>query len=165
MEVQRARITRQLADIKENKEKDIVAASDLLQDLAVETFGSMERREKTDFILEQMRLLYLSKNWDKLAITSKKINTRWFTEENSDLKLRYYNLMVLYALQHDKYLDASNYHKAMFDTPSVQADEQAWKAALRNAIFFVILAGYDNEQHDLLARLSKEDKLPQMPEC
>lgn len=32
-------------------------ASDLLSDLQVETYSSMERREKTEFILEQMRLL------------------------------------------------------------------------------------------------------------
>jgi len=166
LEVQRARVTRQLVNIKENQDKDITAASDLLQDLAVETFGSMERREKTDFILEQMRLLYLSKNWDKLAITSKKVNTRWLVgEENQDLKLRFYQLMVLYALQHDKYLDASNYYKQIFETPSVQADEAQWRAALRNTVLFVILARYDNEQHDLLARVSKEDKLPQMGEC
>ena len=126
----------------------------------------MDRREKTDFILEQMRLLYLSKSWDKLNITSKKINTRWLTsDENQDLKLRFYSLMILYALQYDKYLDASNYHKQIFDTPSVQADEIQWRAALRNAIFFVILASYDNEQSDLLQRLSREDKLVKMGEC
>ncbi|KAG1772179.1 hypothetical protein EV702DRAFT_1246542 [Suillus placidus] len=32
-------------------------ASDLLSDLQVETYSSMERREKTELILEQMRLL------------------------------------------------------------------------------------------------------------
>ena len=32
-------------------------ASDLLSDLQVETYSSMERKEKTEFILEQMRLL------------------------------------------------------------------------------------------------------------
>lgn len=41
------------ATIKET----LQTASDLLSDLQVETYSSMERREKTEFILEQMRLL------------------------------------------------------------------------------------------------------------
>lgn len=32
-------------------------ASDLLADLQVETYSSMDRKEKTEFLLEQMRLL------------------------------------------------------------------------------------------------------------
>ncbi|KAI7884502.1 PCI-domain-containing protein [Lichtheimia hyalospora FSU 10163] len=57
VEVERARVTRILAQIRENEGK-INEAADILQELQVETFGSMEKREKTDFILEQMRLFY-----------------------------------------------------------------------------------------------------------
>ena len=32
-------------------------ATDLISELQVETYSSMERREKTEFILEQMRIL------------------------------------------------------------------------------------------------------------
>lgn len=46
---------------KSDKAKDpkesLRTASDLLSELQVETYSSMERREKTEFILEQMRLL------------------------------------------------------------------------------------------------------------
>jgi 26S proteasome regulatory subunit N5 len=37
--------------------ESLITASELLSDLQVETYSSMERREKTQFILEQMRLL------------------------------------------------------------------------------------------------------------
>lgn len=37
--------------------ESLQTASDLLSDLQVETYSSMERKEKTEFILEQMRLL------------------------------------------------------------------------------------------------------------
>jgi len=47
--------------VKSGKAKDpkesLRTASDLLSELQVETYSSMERREKTEFILEQMRLL------------------------------------------------------------------------------------------------------------
>lgn len=53
----------------------------MLQDLAVETFGSMERREKTEFIIEQMRLNYEKKDYIRLAIVARKINTKFFQDE------------------------------------------------------------------------------------
>jgi 26S proteasome regulatory subunit N5 len=64
VECERARLTRMLAKIKEDEGK-IVEACDLLQELQVETFGSMERREKTDFILEQMRLCLAKKDYSR----------------------------------------------------------------------------------------------------
>lgn len=39
------------------QKESIQTACDLLSDLQVETYSSMDRREKTEFILEQMRLL------------------------------------------------------------------------------------------------------------
>lgn len=73
-----------LSAIKEG-EGDITAASDLLQDLQVETFGSMDRREKVDFILEQMRLLKVQDDWDKLAIVAKRINSKWLGEKEHEV--------------------------------------------------------------------------------
>ena len=48
----------------------------MLQELQVETFGSMERREKVDFILEQMRLALRRRDFIRLQIISKKINPK-----------------------------------------------------------------------------------------
>lgn len=62
-------------------------ASELLQELQVETFGSMDRREKVDFILEQMRLLKLLGDWDKLGIVAKRINIKWLAEKEHEARL------------------------------------------------------------------------------
>lgn len=78
-------MTRQLSAIKEAA-GDVTQASDLLQELQVETFGSMERREKVDFILEQMRLLKLQGDWDKLGIVSKRINSKWLAEKEHEVR-------------------------------------------------------------------------------
>lgn len=152
-------MTRQLATIREAAGEHSTANT-LMQDLQVETFGSMDRREKIDFILEQMRLLRLMKDWEKLAIVSKKINSKWLAEEaNEDLKLRFYALMISYALHTAKYLDLCKYYRAVYDSPTIQADQAKWSAALRNVVFFVVLAPHDNEQSDLLNRVAKDDKL------
>jgi len=46
----------------------------------VETFGSMEKKEKVEFILEQMRLCLAKKDFVRTQIISKKINTKYFEE-------------------------------------------------------------------------------------
>lgn len=55
VEIDRARLTRRLAAAKEAA-GDAEGAGELLQEVAVETFGAMAKSEKIDFILEQVRL-------------------------------------------------------------------------------------------------------------
>ncbi|KAI8970206.1 PCI domain-containing protein [Mycotypha africana] len=126
VEVERARITRLLSKIREDEGK-ITEAADILQELQVETFGSMDKREK-------------------------------------DLKLRYYELMIQHALHEDQYLNVHKFYKQIYDSESIQQDEAKWKAALQNAVLFIVLAPYDNEQSDLLHRLYEDPKLAYIPE-
>ncbi|ORY19735.1 putative proteasome regulatory particle subunit [Clohesyomyces aquaticus] len=78
VEVERARITRILSNIKK-EQGDINAATDILCELQVETFGSMTRREKTEFILQQVALCIEKGEWTQAGILSRKISTRYFT--------------------------------------------------------------------------------------
>ena len=52
----------------------------LCVDMQVETFGSMKREEKAQFILEQMRLCLAKKDYIRTQIICKKINTKFFSE-------------------------------------------------------------------------------------
>lgn len=45
VEVERARLTHRLAQLRE-EEGDVATAADIIQELQVETYGSMEKREK-----------------------------------------------------------------------------------------------------------------------
>ena len=60
---------------------NLSAAADILCELQVETFGSMERREKTEFILEQVALCIEKGDWTQGGILSRKINTRLFSRK------------------------------------------------------------------------------------
>ncbi|CAG8661908.1 9957_t:CDS:10 [Funneliformis caledonium] len=153
VEVERARLTRMLSKIKEDEGK-IIEAADILQELQVETFGSMEKREKTDFLLEQMRLTLAKKDYTRMQIISKKINTKFFDDtEQQDLKLRYYELMIQHALHEGQYLNVCKYYRHVYDTPLI----------LQNVIYFIILSPYDNEQHDLLHRIYEDHNLTKLP--
>ncbi|KAF9927413.1 26S proteasome non-ATPase regulatory subunit 12 [Linnemannia zychae] len=153
LEVERARVTRILAKIKED-EGNISEAADIMQDLQVETFGSMEKREKTDFILEQMRLCLLKRDYVRANIISKKINIRYFKDTDvQDLKLRFYNLMIEYSLHENEYLNVCKYYRQIYDTPIIKADPAKARKAVENAALFVVLAPFDNEQSDLIQRV------------
>jgi 26S proteasome regulatory subunit N5 len=47
----------------------------------VETFGSMTRREKTEFILEQVALCIERGDWTQAMILGRKINKRYFARK------------------------------------------------------------------------------------
>lgn len=72
-------------------EGNIIEAANVLQELQVETYGSMEKREKTELILEQMRYCLAKKDFIRTQIISKKINVKYFEDETAqDLKLKFY---------------------------------------------------------------------------
>ncbi|KXT17402.1 hypothetical protein AC579_5742 [Pseudocercospora musae] len=80
VEVERARVTRILSNIQRSQGK-VTAAKDTLCELQVETFGSMTRREKTEFILEQVALCIEDGDWTQGGILSRKISTRYFARK------------------------------------------------------------------------------------
>lgn len=73
-------MTRILSDIKKSQ-GDVEKARDILCELQVETFGSMTRREKTEFILEQVALCIECDDWTQAQILSRKISTRYFARK------------------------------------------------------------------------------------
>lgn len=48
----------------------------------------MEKKEKVEFILEQMRLCIAVKDYIRTQIISKKINTKFFQEEGTEVSKR-----------------------------------------------------------------------------
>ncbi|TPX43225.1 hypothetical protein SeMB42_g04812 [Synchytrium endobioticum] len=163
VEVERARLTRILSKIKEDEGK-ITEAADILQELQVETFGSMDRREKTDFILEQMRLCLAKKDYIRVQIISRKISPKFFENpEHHDLKLRFYEIMIRHALHGDHYLDVCKYYRHIYNTPSVKESIEKWGEILTNVVIFIILAPYDNEQSDLIHRIYEDPNLAKAP--
>ena len=75
VEVENARLTRMLAKVHEEGGR-IAEAGDLLQEVQVETYGSMDRKEKIDFILEQIRLCLIRRDYIRASIVSNKIDSK-----------------------------------------------------------------------------------------
>lgn len=163
VEVERARLTHKLALIKE-KEGDINEAANILQELQVETFGSMDKREKVEFILEQMRLCLLKKDFVRTQIISKKINIKFFDKEDvDDLKLKFYNLMIELDSHEGSFLSICRHYRAIYDSKTVKEKEEERKRILKHVVLYIILSPYDNEQSDLIQRIKLDKTLEEIP--
>ncbi|XP_025086548.1 26S proteasome non-ATPase regulatory subunit 12-like [Pomacea canaliculata] len=163
VEIERARLTRTLAKIKEDAGK-ISEAADILQELQVETFGSMERKEKVDFILEQMRLCLAKKDYIRTQIISKKVSNKFFEEQGTmDLKLKFYQLMIELDEHEGSYLEISKHYRAIYETPQIKENKDKMKEALKCVVLYLVLAPYDNEQSDLIHRVKEDKNLEQLP--
>lgn len=192
LETPRARVTLLLshyyeaqsnsATTAETKKEHLVKASELLSDLQVETYSSMERREKTEFILEQMRLLIAvartkdadsakkaekdtlgggEGEWVKVRVGGRKVNEEFLKQkENEDLKLKYYDLMIQHALNERDYLATAKYYEKVWETPSIKEDvSDKGKAALEHIIYYIVLSPHSNEQSDMLHHLYNDPAL------
>ncbi|TDG52135.1 hypothetical protein AWZ03_001416 [Drosophila navojoa] len=205
VEIERARLTKTLADIKE-ADGDVAGAAAVMEELQVETYGSMDKREKVELILEQMRLCLLKEDYVSTQIIAKKISIKFFDDPaQHDLKLKFYNLMI--QLNRDtSFLNTSRHYQAIAEPPrkkkpaaveSSTSDEKkkgddkktkeeddkkseadvavepeieltdAQKKELTDklvcAVIYCVLAPFDNEQSDMMAHLSKNKKLEDVP--
>lgn len=163
MEVERARLIRMLTGIKEEEGK-IDEAAELLQEVQVETIGSMEAHEKIDFILEQMRLCLAKKDYVRVYIISKKITRRTLqAEEHQDLKIRYYRHMIRYYAYRREYFELCRCYSEIYNTPKVLDDTAQWVDALQNMAIYVVLSPFDNHQHDMLHSIWNDRRLEERP--
>lgn len=159
LEAERAQLTRALATIKENA-GDISGAAGVLQEVHVETYGSLSKKDKVEFILEQMRLTLAKKDYIRAAIVSNKILSKQFQDEGLEMqqhKVTFYSLMAQYhAHEKDALHLAKDYH-AIYSTPHIQEDTQKWKTALKSCVLFLALAEHSNEQQDLMHKVFESD--------
>lgn len=163
VEVERARLTHILSQIKE-ADGEITEAANILQELQVETYGSMERREKVELILEQMRLCLAKKDFIRTQIISKKISVKFFEEkETHDLKLKFYKLMIQVDQHEQSYLSICKHYRAMYNTDVIQASETDRRMMMQHAILYLLLSPFDNEQSDLTHRFLQEKVVDEIP--
>ncbi|EGT47618.1 hypothetical protein CAEBREN_15361 [Caenorhabditis brenneri] len=167
VEVERARLTSMVVK-KLEAEGKIDEAATMLLELQVETYGSMEMKEKVHYLLEQMRYSLVRNDYVRATIISKKINIKFFnkleTEEVQDLKLKYYDLMIRIGLHDGNYLDVCRHHREIYETKKIKADTVKATGHLRSAIVYCLLAPHNNEQWDLLNRIAIQRELETVPD-
>jgi len=159
VEVERARLTHRLSQMQE-ADGDIAAAAKTMQDLQVETYGSMDKKEKVELILDQIRLCLATKDYIRAQIISKKISIRFFENvEHQELKLTFYKYMIELDQHEGTYLNICRHYRAIYDTPCIKEDDTKKLDTLKHMALYVILSPYDNEQSDAIHHILKEKPL------
>lgn len=186
VELERARLIKRLAKIKESQGL-IAEAADLMQEMAVETFGAMAKTEKIAFILEQVRLCLDRQDYVRAQILSRKISPRVFDADTSkgkkkpkegdnmieeapadipsllELKRIYYELMIRYHSHSNDYLEICRCYKAIYGIPSVKEDQSQWIPVLRKICWYLSLAPHDPMQSSLLNSTLEDKNLSEIP--
>ncbi|KAL5820577.1 hypothetical protein ACOSQ3_022459 [Xanthoceras sorbifolium] len=186
VEIERARLIKKLAKIKEGQGL-IAEAADLMQEVAVETFGAMAKTEKIAFILEQVRLCLDRQDYVRAQILSRKISPRVFDVDTSkekkkpkegdsvveeapadipsllELKRIYYELMIRYYSHNNDYLEICRCYKAIYDIPYIKENAAQWIPVLRKICWYLVLAPHDPMQSSLLNSTLEDKNLSEIP--
>ncbi|CAG9325746.1 unnamed protein product [Blepharisma stoltei] len=156
LEVEFARLTKTLAELKE-QEGNIEEASSLLQEVQVETYGSMDKNEKLNYLLEQLRLLLALKDYVRFFIISKKVNRKVLDEPGMEpAKVKFLEFMIQYYDYQKSYMDSALSYQTLYE---VQGQGFDAASALQQMVLNLLLVPYSAEQSDLLRRVEDKEEL------
>ncbi|KAI0516159.1 hypothetical protein KFK09_008831 [Dendrobium nobile] len=150
VEIERARLIKKLAKIKE--EQGLIAeAAELMQEIAVETFGAMAKTEKIAFILEQVRLCLDREDYVRAQILSRKISPRVFDVDPSKEKKK--------PKEGDNVVQ-----EAPGDIPSLQELKRIYyELMIRKICWYLVLSPHDPMQSSLLNATLDDKNLSEIP--
>ncbi len=98
-------------------DNDILEAAKILQEVQVETYGSMDKREKLEFILYQMKIMIKKSDFVRLYIISKKINENNLGDDAiADIKINFYSYLAIYHNHESNYYEASRCYRIIWET-------------------------------------------------
>ena len=135
--------------------KDVTKAADIIQEVQIETYGSIDRKEKLDYILFQVWIMLVQKDYVRTYILSRKIDPPHLNEKGlEEQKLKYYELMVLYYLHEKRYLEMAQAYRTIYDclkaNPDLEAKVRSMQKSLENYVWFLLVSPYTNHKVDLL---------------
>merc|ERR1719350_2682210 len=164
VELERARLTMQKAYLLERDRNDINAAAESLKDFQVETYGAVPKREKTEYILEQIRIFLAT--LDSTYFTRAKIRCGHIGPKTlklfPDLALKFYQPEIEIKHSDEEFFDMA---QALLNVREVADNQKLKDCSATEAVFANILAAYSEEQFGLLEKLSKDEKLEEIDSC
>lgn len=152
LEVERSRLTKDLADLKES-EGFIKEASDIMGELQIESIGTMPPVERVEFFLHQIRLYIATGQFEIAKVMANKIPKKLMDDEGNEfLKLVYYKLKVKLERE-TSYQNTCRYYTKMSEISILSEEEK--QHMIVNAVIYSILSPYDNEKSTLMESLLK----------
>lgn len=159
VEVEYARCTRIFSEMKE-EDGELDTATEVIQEVQIETYGSMEKKEKLEYILYQLKLVLLRKDYVRTQIILKKISRKGLNEKGLEqIKINYYTQIIEYYNHEKDTLEVAKCYHTIYDT-MVKAEEdkecdfsysgEERNRNFQNFVVYLMITPYSNEQVDLL---------------
>ena len=137
----------------------------IIQEIQIETYGSLEVKEKVEFILYQMKLVLMRRDFVRCQILSKKISKRHLGEKGLEkAKIQFFQYMVQYHVHEKMIIEAAKDFQTIFDTINKAEEEQAKElntdgtlraTAFQNFVIYMLISPYDNEKVDMMNIIEK----------
>lgn len=119
VESESAKLHFMLSKMYEDK-GDLDAACEIIQDVHVETYGSLSKKEKAEYILEQIRLNLLKKDYIRALIHSRKMNPKTIEEAGFEtVKITFYRMMIEYYMVEKNTWEIAQAYYKIASTPFV----------------------------------------------
>lgn len=164
VEADSARLHLELAHLHE-ADGDLAAACDMIQDVHVETYGSLSKKEKAEYILEQIRLNLAKKDYIRALIQSRKMNRKILEEEDFvQVKVKYYRMMVEYHRHELDTWEICQCYFKLYEAAKVLGLPLEEATALKSCIVHVFLSKSDSAQVDMMLRIKKVVEKYELPD-
>ena len=135
----------------------------------------MDRREKLEFILYQMKIMIKKKDYVRLFIISKKINEQNINDDQiADIKITYYSYLAIYYNHMGNYPECTRCYRTIWETLKVTKkmipDELDFgfssniQHVLSNYIGFLALQTWSEKNEEELKKLQADETLERTPE-
>ncbi len=104
LEVEYAKCCMILVKFNEDNENNLAEAAKIMENVQVETYGSMDKKEKLEFILYQIKLNVLLGDFNKIYIVSKKVNPKHLEDDGLEtIKISYFLYQFYYHNEMNEY--------------------------------------------------------------
>ncbi|KAI5956162.1 RPN5 [Candida jiufengensis] len=160
VEVERAIVSKQLAEIYLNKKNDLDKAVEILCDLQVETYSLMPFSDKIEYILEQIQLTLQKGDYNQAKILSRKILLKSLKnfEKADEFKKTYLKFLIDINIFDYDYLSIVKNLLLLIEIPLVQESKE-YENYLISIIYYIILSTYDPHQNDLINKIQKNPNI------
>lgn len=135
----------------------------------------MDKREKLEFILYQMKIMLKKKDFVRFFIISKKINENNINDDEiADLKIAYFAYMAIYFNNENRIAECCRCYRILWETLKSTKKiipetldfnfSASFKDVLSNYVGFLVLQPYSEANHKELKTLSEKEELENEPE-
>eukprot|EP00924_Labyrinthula_sp_SR-Ha-C_P007979 snap_masked-scaffold_41-processed-gene-2.75-mRNA-1 protein AED:0.32 eAED:0.32 QI:0/-1/0/1/-1/1/1/0/495 len=149
----RASLTLKLSKIHMNKD-NLPEANKILQTESPETYSTLDQRTKIEFLIEQLKVSILVKDFFRAKIISEKIDqdkiTRW-----KDLKLEFHGVMIDLFMHEKEAFNLAHSSLEILKLYLMDEDKESLQVDLVNrVVIYLGAAEYSKDQVDLINYLT-----------